>query len=253
MNNVVVAGDEAHHDQTGSKIGMWLFLFTELLLFGGLFLVYAVYRSKFADDFHFAATHLSTAKGLLNTVVLLTSSLLMVLSVAAVERGQRRLSAVFLISTILCGFIFMVVKYFEWTEKIHHGLYPKAAELVQHTPGENIFYGLYYGMTGLHGLHVIVGVIILSIMLYQVLKKPTQQIAVTGEQLAHIKILDQNNRVRWQHDIHNKAETVLVTMVYEEHEHLQHKTALRLENAGLYWHLVDIIWIFLFPLLYLIT
>ena len=142
MNNVVVAGAHEHHDQTGSKIGMWLFLFTELLLFGGLFMVYAVYRSNFPDDFHFAATHLSTAKGLLNTVVLLTSSLLMVLAVATLERGQRRLAAGFLVGTIICGFIFMVVKYFEWTEKIHHGLYPKSAELVQHTPGENIFYGL---------------------------------------------------------------------------------------------------------------
>ncbi len=199
---------EQHHDPTGARIAMWLFLFTELLLFGGLFLLYAVYRSQFPDDFHFAAGNLDSLMGAANTLVLLTSSLTMALAVGAVARGRTRLAAGLLGTTIAAGALFLVVKYFEWSEKFHHGLYPNSEELLRHTPGENMFYGLYYAMTGLHGIHVIIGMIILGIMFFMVAGK---------------------NAV---------ADSRMVT---------------RVENSGLYWHLVDVVWIFLFPLFYLIS
>jgi cytochrome c oxidase subunit 3 len=109
-----------------------------------------------------------------------------------------------LIVTILFGFIFMVNKYFEWTAKIHHGIYPGGPELLSMSDGGMLFFNLYYVMTGLHGIHVLVGIIVLSVMLVFVIRK-TKSVAI------------------------------------------------QLENSGLYWHLVDIIWIFLFPLFYLIS
>jgi cytochrome c oxidase subunit 3 len=206
---------QVHRDATGARIGMWLFLFTEILLFGGLFLLYAVYRSKFPGDFHFSAAELDTFMGTINTAVLLTSSLTMVLAVAGLEKKSRKIASIFLCITILLGVVFLINKYFEWSAKFAHGFYPNSEVLEYHTAGENIFYGLYYLMTGLHGLHIVIGIVILSIMLFLVSKKSGKTGATAEEELEglHIKI----------------------------------------ENSGLYWHLVDIIWIFLFPLFYLIT
>ena len=104
---------EHHKDYTGSKIGIWLFLITEVMLFGGLFLLYAVYRSSYAEDFHNAANELDTLVGAANTIVLLTSSLSMALSIAAVHRGNRKLAIIMLVLTIVFGGWFMVNKYFE--------------------------------------------------------------------------------------------------------------------------------------------
>lgn len=197
---------ERHRDDQGAKIGMWLFLLTELLLFAGLFLVYSVYRYLHTADFHRAGLETHTLLGTLNTMVLLTSSLTMVLSIAAVQRGKKWLSVSFLGSTILLGFVFLAVKYFEWSSEILKGVYPGSAELLSRSNGEILFFGLYYTMTGLHGLHVIAGMIVLSFMLVFILR----------------------NKITCDDYI-------------------------KLENAGLYWHLVDIIWIFLFPLFYLIN
>ena len=199
-------GHEKHVDYTGAKIGMWLFLFTELLLFGGMFLLYAVYRSKHPQDFHNAARELNSVVGALNTVILLSSSLTMALSIASVQRGNKKWSSRFLGLTILLGLAFLVNKYFEWGAKFSHGIYPNSPELLKHSAGEVLFFGLYYMMTGLHGLHVIGGVVLLSVMLFYVSRGAV-----------------------------NRTDFV------------------KLENSGLYWHLVDIIWIFLFPLFYLIT
>ena len=204
-----------HSDATGARIGMWLFLFTEILLFGGLFLLYAVYRSKFPGDFHFSAAELDTFMGTINTAVLLTSSLTMVLAVACLEKKNRKSASIFLSAPIFLAVVFLINKFFEWSAKFSYGLYPNSEVLEYHTAGENIFYGLYYLMTGLHGLHIVIGIVILSIMLFWVSKKTGK----TG----------------------NAAE--------EELERLH----IKMENSGLYWHLVDIIWIFLFPLFYLIT
>lgn len=195
-----------HHDYTGSKLGMWLFLFTEILLFGGLFLIYSVYRAVHQEEFHAAAKELSTTLGAINTVVLLTSSLTMALAIAALRRGKRNASIIYQLITILFGLAFLVNKYFEWSGHIHAGIYPNSPELLSRSHGEILFYGLYYVMTGLHGLHVIAGLLLIGTMLSFMLKGSVS--------------VDKFNK---------------------------------LENTGLYWHLVDVIWIYLFPLFYLIT
>jgi cytochrome c oxidase subunit 3 len=195
-----------HKDYTGSKLGMWLFLFTEVLLFGGLFLVYSVYRSTHSAAFHEAAAELDVVIGTANTVILLTSSLCMALSISALQRGKRSSSLALQSATVLLGLVFLVNKYFEWSAKIHHGIYPGSEELLGREHGQVLFYGLYYAMTGLHGIHVVAGLVLLGIMLAL-----TAADRITAEDFG------------------------------------------RLENAGLYWHLVDLIWIYLFPLFYLIT
>lgn len=195
-----------HRDDVGSRMGMWLFLFTELLLFGGMFLIYSVYRFQYVDAFHLAAKELNTIMGAFNTAVLLTSSMTMALSIVAIQRDQKTLSMFLQIVTIFLALFFLVNKYFEWTAKFHHGIYPGSEELLSKSSGEILFFGLYYVMTGLHGLHVIVGMFLIAVM-----TRMTRKGTIT------------------------------------------HNNYVRLENAGLYWHLVDIIWIFLFPLFYLIT
>jgi len=194
-----------HKDVVGAKIGMWLFLFTELLLFGGLFLLYMAYRLQYSKDFVIAAAELNLVLGTVNTIILLTSSLTMALSIAAIQRGRKILSIFMLILTIGFALAFLVIKYFEWSAKFHHGILPNSPELLSRPNGEIIFYGMYYSMTGLHALHVLIGVIILSFMLIFLIRGSI-----------------------------NKSDYI------------------KLENSGLYWHLVDLIWIFLFPLFYLL-
>ncbi len=204
---ITASGDHGHEhrDDIGSKMGMWLFLFTELLLFGGMFLAYGYYRYLYSDEFHFAATELSTSIGTLNTVILLTSSLTVALAIAAIQKGKKNFAIFNLVVTIGFALAFMVNKYFEWAAKMHHGIYPGADELLAKSNGEIIFFGLYYVMTGLHGLHVVIGLVLLAVMLVFVI-----QDKITKDKY------------------------------------------VALENSGLYWHLVDLIWIFLFPLFYLI-
>jgi len=201
-----IAGTHVHRDDVGSRMGMWLFLFTELILFGGMFLLYSVYRFQYPDEFHLAAKELNTIMGAFNTAVLLTSSLTMVLAIIAIQRDQKTLSILLQLITIFLALFFLVNKYFEWTAKFHHGIYPGSEELLSKSSGEILFFGLYYVMTGLHGIHVIVGMVLIAVM-----TRMTRKDIITKD------------------------------------------SYVRLENAGLYWHLVDIIWIFLFPLFYLIT
>jgi len=132
---------EEYHDPEGSRFGMWLFLLTEILLFAGIFLLYAVYRYQFPEDFHYGATTLHTLVGAVNTVILLTSSLTMVLSIAKLVRGERSGAVVMLGATGVLGLSFLVVKVFEWSDKISHGLFPGSETLMEHTAGENMFYG----------------------------------------------------------------------------------------------------------------
>ncbi len=193
-------------DRDTGKMGMWLFLFTELYLFGGLFIVYAVMRSKYSADFHLAALELNTMIGTINTVVLLVSSMTVAMSLTAIQRNQAGLAMGLVFVTLLLAGIFIVNKYFEWGHEISLQLYP-GTEVMKTLPhGGIIFYSLYYMMTGLHVLHVIIGGVILTIVLFK-LKSGT---------------------------------------INREHFLLH-------ENGALYWHLVDLIWIFLFPLLYLIS
>jgi cytochrome c oxidase subunit 3 len=193
-------------DYVGAKMGMWIFLFTELLFFGGLFLLYSVFRSKYTADFHAAAEELDLFLGTTNTAILLTSSLSMALSIALVRRGQKGLSLLCQAITILLGIVFLVDKYIEWSAHIRNGIYPDAPLLVQMGRGKIIFFSLYYVMTGLHGLHVLIGVCV----------------------IAATFLLTRKGAI-------NRADFV------------------KLENTGLYWHFVDIVWIYLFPLFYLIT
>jgi len=191
---------------------MWLFLFTEILLFGGLFLVYAVYRRANPEAFHIASGELSLRFGAINTVILLTSSLTMALAVSAFERGLVPRCLRFLAGTAGLGLVFLGNKAVEWSAKFAHGLYPGNPILEAKPAGEKLFFSLYFAMTGLHGVHVLVGVVVL---------------AVTAV-LAGCSARKDGARV------HEKYGGVV-------------------ENSGLYWHLVDTIWIFLFPLFYLIS
>jgi cytochrome c oxidase subunit 3 len=193
-------------DYTGSKMGMWIFLFTEIIFFGGLFLVYSVYRTKYALEFHSGAAELSLWMGAANTAVLLTSSLTMALSIAFLKNGRKGLSLFSQGMTIFLGALFLVVKVLEWHAHIAQGLYPDSPLLPSINRGEIIFFSLYYVMTGLHGLHVLIGVGLVSGLL-----------VLTARGAIHPQDF------------------------------------IKLENGGLYWHLVDIIWIYLFPLFYLIT
>jgi len=206
MDEVKELVSEEVRDDTGARLGMWLFILSEILLFGGMFILYSGYRYKNPVDFHHASRELDVILGTFNTIVLLTSSLSMAASVAATQRGQRRLSMVLLMATMALGLFFLAIKGFEWGTKIEHGIYPNSPTLLARAKGEVLFFGLYYMMTGLHGLHILVGVCILCGMLIFIAK-------------------NKMNRMRF----------------------------VPLENSGLYWHLVDIIWIFLYPLFYLIT
>ena len=194
-----------HFDPYGKKLGMWLFLFTEFLLFGGLFVVYAVYRSMNPEGFHLGSAELDLTVGAINTVFLLTSSLTVALSITALQKGNSKLAINLIMITILFAFAFMFNKYYEWTMKFEHGLFPGMEHFNELPVGEKQFFNLYFMMTGLHALHVIIGAILLLVVAWGIKKGTINQ-----------------------------------------------KRYIYLENGGLYWHLVDVIWIYLFPLFYLI-
>ncbi len=187
-------------------MGIWLFICTEILLFGGLFLLYSMYRYRNPAEFHAASLELSRFDGTLNTSILITSSLTVALSIFSLEKGNRKRTLLFLAATIAFGLGFLVVKGFEWGEKFIHGLYPNSPVLLSKAKGEILYFGLYFMMTGLHALHVLVGMGLLAVVF----------------------ILIRRGVVSTERPV-------------------------ILQNSGLYWHLVDIIWIFLFPLFYLIT
>jgi len=257
----------AHHFRSprqqfeSGKLGMWLFLATEVLMFGGLFCAYAIYRGNHPDIFEYGSRFLDVRWGAINTVVLIGSSFTMALAVRCAQLGQRRRLVSLLAATILCAFTFMGIKYVEYSHKISHGLMwgthyapqthgeehgatmaaprepaigsdrgpapttegsviapaapapvglaveapPDAAGSPAAPPNAHIFFGIYFAMTGLHGIHVLAGIVVISWLLAG---------AVRGR--------------------YGPAYYTPVDLV------------------GLYWHIVDMIWIFLFPLLYLI-
>ena len=243
----------AHQDAVGARLGMWLFLFTEILLFGGIFLLYSVYRSKFPTDFHYAASHLDVFTGTINTVILLTSSLFMVLAVASLENQDRKSSSIFILLTTLLGTTFLVIKYFEWSEKISHGLFPNSEVLEIHTAGEKIFYSLYYLMTGLHAVHIIIGLVILIVMLKKISSKPYRILKLNNIGSKVLNILNKDSKSILKYKSDEPVTDMKIRLIYDNNENLNEKDLIKLENSGLYWHLVDVIWIFLFPLFYLIT
>jgi cytochrome c oxidase subunit 3 len=249
-----------HRDYTGAKIGMWAFLFTELLLFGGMFIIYSVYRTRYAEDFHYAAGELNMLVGTLNTLILLTSSLTMVLSIAFIQNGRKKSSILCLVLTIAMGLLFMVNKYFEWHAKFEHGIYPGSEFLLQHSNGEILFFGLYFTMTGLHGLHVFIGIVVLSVVGVKLLNKPYHDTVFAGPGMpglegAQVVVVDDAGEEVWTSEtIDDSVAEVQLRFKYLPVRRRMHKEDVAaLENSGLYWHLVDLIWIFLFPLFYLIT
>lgn len=190
-----------------AKLGMWLFLVTEILFFGGLFVAYIVYRAWNPELFIMAATQLDTTMGGINTLVLIGSSLTMALAIRAAQTDNPSASIKYLASTVALAFVFMVIKYFEYTHKFEIGIFPGEAYSftgIDH-PKAHIFFSIYYMMTGLHGIHVIIGI---GIITWLIIK--TKKGAYNSSYYTPVEI------------------------------------------TGLYWHLVDIVWIFLFPLLYLI-
>lgn len=184
---------------------MWLFLLTEIMLFGGLFVIYAVYYYRYHEFFVSGSTELELHLGAVNTVVLLVSSGTVAAAIIALERGSKKTAMVLLAATILLGSLFLFNKYVEWSNKITHGIYPNSEALLGGPYGRTVFFGLYFTLTGLHALHVTIGIGVIGTCL-----------ALTGKGA------------------------------------INHSRLQILDNAGLYWHLVDIIWIFLFPLFYLI-
>ena len=198
---------DMEQQQQAATMGMWVFLITEIMFFGGMFLAYMVYRYMYYAAFVAGSQAMDFWYGTINTIVLICSSLTMALAVRASQVGQRKALVALLIVTMLFGCAFMGIKAIEYTSHFHEHQLPGRFyrfEAVQ-LPGASMYWSLYFLMTGLHGLHVLVGMTVLSVILYRT--------------------------------IHG---------YYSSHYYLG------IELAGLYWHLVDLIWIFLFPLLYLI-
>lgn len=206
----------AHHFETprqqyaSAKLGMWIFLITEILLFSGLFVAYAALRALHPADFAQASHLLDMRLGTLNTVVLIGSSLTMALAVRAAQLGHARPSVALLTLTLALAACFLVVKYFEYHHKFELGLLPgrffkPVAGLPPFLPRANIFFSCYFLLTGLHGIHVLAGM----------------------------------GAIAW----------MLVRTLRGEFGGAYHTPV---ELTGLYWHLVDLIWIYLFPLLYLL-
>ena len=191
-----------------SGLGMWIFLITELMFFGGMFLAYTVYRSTYPAVFGAASHTLDIALGAVNTAVLLCSSFTMAMAVRAGQLGRRKQIAVFLILTLLLGAVFLGIKGVEWASKFEEHHVPGASfhlEGVARQGPAQLFFSLYFAMTGLHALHMVIGVGLLCFLLYG------------------------NWRGKYSAQYYTPIDVV-----------------------GLYWHFVDIVWIYLFPLLYLI-
>ena len=221
-----------NHQYDSAKQGVWLFMVTEILMFGGLFVAYLIYKSIYAPIFHVGSSYLDVKMGSINTVVLITSSFTMALGIYYNQKNKPKQAVIALLLTIVCALTFMVIKYFEYSHKIHLGLVPgkyfnnpefqqKVADFVNAMPIEKItpalsdvehlkkiaplYFGFYFVMTGLHGFHVIIGA---CLILWVTIKTAKNQF---GDEY--------------------------FTPV---------------EGVGLFWHIVDLIWIYLFPLLYLV-
>jgi cytochrome c oxidase subunit 3 len=193
-----------------AKIGMWLFLATEVLLFGGLFVGFGMMQARYPREFVEAHEHLTRWQGALNTVVLLISSFTMVLAVDSAKKNKKDKTVFFLGLTILCACIFLVVKYFEYAHKFEEGwlpgrFYHATGDAIAGSHGYATFFAFYFMMTGLHGIHILAGIVVLTWILIRAKK---------GE----------------------------FTSTYYT----------PVDLVGLYWHIVDLIWIYLFPLYYLI-
>ena len=195
-----------------STLGMWVFLVTEIMFFGGMFMIYITYRMLYPHAWVAGSNHLDVTLGALNTAVLICSSLTMALAVRAAQVGSRKGQVVNLILTILLGSAFLVVKYFEYAEKFEHHLVPgpnfNASGLIalaDDPTHQQLFFSIYFMLTGVHAAHMVVGIVLMAVILIMAM------------------------RGRFSPSYYTPVEI-----------------------SGLYWHFVDIVWIFLFPLLYLL-
>jgi cytochrome c oxidase subunit III len=200
--------DDLEQQSEAVTVGMWAFLITEVLFFGGLFTGYAVYRTMYPQAFAEASRHLDVVLGAVNTAVLICSSLTMALAVRAAQFGQRAALIGFLLATMLLGSVFLGVKVVEYSDKFAHHLVPGRAFTFEgpHAPQAQLFFSFYFAMTGMHAVHMIIGLGILAVLVVLAWRG-----RFSSEYYAPIDI------------------------------------------SGLYWHFVDIVWIFLFPFLYLIS
>jgi cytochrome c oxidase subunit III len=209
--------DDVEQQSESSRLGMWIFLATEVMFFGGLLTAFAVYRTTTPEAFALASRHLNVLLGCVNTVVLLTSSLTMAMAVRAAQLRMHRQLVIWLILTMVLGTAFLGIKAVEYTADYHEKLIPgwnfevpeedRALEQTEHIDSRRMemFFVLYFFMTGLHAIHLIIGIALLGVMAY-----------LSGK--------------RW----------------------LSGGGEVQIEVTGLYWHFVDVVWVFLYPLLYLI-
>jgi cytochrome c oxidase subunit 3 len=199
--------DDLAQQSEAATLGMWVFLVTEVLFFGGLFATYAIYRAWYPAAFAAASHELDVTLGSINTVVLITSSLTMALGVHAAQTGERKLLMAFLVATMILGAAFLGIKSVEYYHKFveHHVPGPAFQFEKEHIQHAQIFFSLYFIMTGLHALHMVIGLGIMLVMFWLAWRG-----TFTPEYYSPIEV------------------------------------------SGLYWHFVDIVWIFLFPLLYLL-
>jgi cytochrome c oxidase subunit 3 len=199
--------DDLTQQYEASRLGMWAFLLTEVMFFGGLFVGYTVYRTAYPAGFIAGSQHLDISLGTLNTAVLISSSLTMALAVHAAQGGRRQLLIRCLLLTMLLGLAFLGIKGYEYVHKYHESLVPgvRFRAAGPHANEMQVFLILYFIMTGLHALHMLIGLGLLA---------------------------------------------VLVVLAWRGVLSAEYHTPV--EVIGLYWHFVDIVWIFLYPLLYLI-
>jgi cytochrome c oxidase subunit 3 len=199
--------DDPEQQLDASRTGMWVFLATEVMFFGGMFTGYTLYRSAYPDAFAYASNHLDVWLGSINTAVLICSSFTMALAVHGSEEGRRRRIVFFLVATMVLGAVFLGIKFYEYYQKYVEHLIPGwDFSFTGANPGQAaIFFSFYFAMTGMHAVHMIVGLGLLTYLVVKALRR--------------------------------RFSTVYNTPV---------------EIVGLYWHFVDIVWIFLFPLLYLV-
>ena len=210
---------DVDHQFSTAKQGIWLFMVTEILMFGGLFVGYALFHMKYPEMFSEGAKFLDWRLGFINTLVLIFSSLTMALGIYYCQLNQTKKAAISLIITVLCGAIFMTIKYFEYTHKFHMGIFPgnmldleklnhhlqEAGEPLIKSKNLGMYFGFYFCMSGLHGLHVLIGMGLICWLTKRTLRGDFKSNYYTP-----------------------------------------------VEGVGIFWHIIDLIWIFLFPLLYLV-
>jgi len=211
VNGVEVASHfkDEKHQYSSNKEGLWLFMATEILMFGGLFVGYTIYHTMYPEMFAEGAKYLDWKLGFINTLVLIFSSFTMALGIYYNQMNQSKKATFALATTVLCGAIFMCIKYMEYTHKFHLGIFPghmlDVAKVHPEHANLGMYFGFYFCMTGLHGLHVLIGMGLITWCLIRNMK---------GE--------------------------------------FNSKYYTPVEGVGIFWHIIDLIWIFLFPLLYLV-